>query len=132
MSAGVTGQGTPSAGYHFPNGVLKCDSQCMSVCVCVCVCAGAHTHGCLTSGCLGEDRQSFLPHFPIFVSHGLSTLSDSFSLASFSFFLNICSLSCSFPAPPSLPHFPFPSLSPADLFHEHLPRSIVSFYRSRE
>ena len=36
MSAGVTGQGTPSAGYHFPNGVLKCDSQCLCVCVCVC------------------------------------------------------------------------------------------------
>lgn len=46
VPAWVTRQGTPSAGCHFLNGVLKCDSLvCVHVCVCECSGAPARKDG---------------------------------------------------------------------------------------
>lgn len=97
MSARVTGQRTPSAGCHYPNGALNCDSLCECVCVhafvCVHVYMCTHTcaHRCLTSACLGEDRELSCPSSHLCLSLCLPIsppFSDSLSLAEFSFSLN--------------------------------------------
>ena len=58
VSAWVTGRGTPSAGCHFLNGVLKCDSL-VCVCVCVCVCARVREHACSHTQRMESDLRVF-------------------------------------------------------------------------
>lgn len=83
VSAGVIGQGTPSAGCHFPNGVLKCDSLCVRACVCARVCIAAHTRMSDLRVFGGRQTESFFLNFPIFVYLCViqSLVSDSVSLA---------------------------------------------------
>ena len=139
MSAWVTGQGTPSTGCHFSDGVLTCDSL---LCLCMYVCM--HTHGCHARKesdlrAFGERQMNReLSNFPVFVHlcHPFSPV--SLILSGLIFFLNICSLhslclSRSLPAFSSSPSLSFSlslSISLAELFNQHLPQPNKNCYRN--
>ena len=73
--------------------MTACVSVCVHACVCVHVYMCTHTcaHRCLTSACLGEDRELSCPSSHLCLSLCLPIsppFSDSLSLAEFSFSLN--------------------------------------------